>query len=684
MASGAVIARILSQYSDKGSAAARKDIKKLGGDFDKFAKHAKMAFGVAAAASAAFAIKVGVDSVKAAMDDQKSQALLAKSLQNTTHASAATVAGVEKYIDRLELATGVSDNLLRPSLAALARVTGSVTKAQYLQGIAMDTSAGTGKDLETVSLAISKAVNGNFGALTRLGVPLDKAALKSKDLNKILKTLSNTFAGQAAVLANTFTGRLARMGVALEQMKEKIGFALLPVIQGFVDKISNEVLPKIQAWIELNQGKLAQGLQNAANFVYALTRRAIALGEWIANHKKMIEEFAVILASLWVAGRVLAFATAIGRIATAFKAVATASKAAAFWEALATGGASLAAGLAAVAVLGLGTAWVTAGKQAVVSGNKMAGAGRGGVALINAKLAELSNSAIGKANFGHQVAYGLAKKRLDVIKQISAVEFNTSKEVTKKTLGEIARQKEIAMLKKFGVTPTDPAMYDAIEYEAARQNLVKQAKILQDAETNAILAKFEAQMKTVAAAQKYSDIIAALADGKLSDAEVINLSVKWGMTTKAVIDYIVAAGFTKFELDKSFTAGPDSVTDAWEKARLKYLAYLAATTGITIPNTGSSGGGGNVIVPRPSYKADGSDRAGGDFGTPYVSPNTNQQGSAYVNSNGSDRAGGVSPIVINVNGSLLDQGGLINAVQGAVQQLTRNGSSLSGNSSRGG
>ena len=52
MAIGAVVARILTQYSDKGSKAAQKDIAKLGRKFDDFAKKTTRAFGLAAASFA--------------------------------------------------------------------------------------------------------------------------------------------------------------------------------------------------------------------------------------------------------------------------------------------------------------------------------------------------------------------------------------------------------------------------------------------------------------------------------------------------------------------------------------------------------------------------------------------------------------------------------------------------------
>ena len=95
MATGAVVARILTQYSDKGSKAAQKDIAKLGKRIDAFGAKAAKAFGVAAAASGALAVKIGKDSVRAAIEDNKSQAALAKTLYSTVGATDAVVASVE-------------------------------------------------------------------------------------------------------------------------------------------------------------------------------------------------------------------------------------------------------------------------------------------------------------------------------------------------------------------------------------------------------------------------------------------------------------------------------------------------------------------------------------------------------------------------------------------------------------
>ena len=78
-----IIERIITVYNDKGSKQALKDLKKLEKQFAAAGKKIAKAFAVATVATAAFAVKVGVDAVKAAMEDQKSQALLANTLRNT-------------------------------------------------------------------------------------------------------------------------------------------------------------------------------------------------------------------------------------------------------------------------------------------------------------------------------------------------------------------------------------------------------------------------------------------------------------------------------------------------------------------------------------------------------------------------------------------------------------------------
>jgi len=209
---------------------------KLGG----FAKKAGLAFAAAGAAAAAYAGKLLIDGVKSAIEDEAAQSKLATTLQNVTGATTAQIKATEDYITQTALANGITDDVLRPSLDRLVRSTKDVTKAQELQQLALDIAAGTGKDLGAVTEALAKAYDGNFGALKKLGVPLDENILKTKDFDAAAAALAATFAGQASTQADTFAGKMARLNVAFDEAKETVGSyvldAITPLLSAFVDK----------------------------------------------------------------------------------------------------------------------------------------------------------------------------------------------------------------------------------------------------------------------------------------------------------------------------------------------------------------------------------------------------------------------------------------------------------------
>jgi hypothetical protein len=353
MATGAIIARIITQYSAKGSKQAQKDITKLGKDFDKFANKTAKAFAVAAAASAAFAIKVGKDAVKGAMEDQKQQVALATALRNVTGATDEAIAKTVEYLDKLELLVGVDNNQLIPSLQILTQATKDVTTAQNLQALALDISAGASKDLGSVSLALAKAVGGNVTALTKLGVPLDADAVKAKDLDAILNSLAATFSGQASQRAETFEFRINRLNLAFNQILDQLGYALIPVLEQLAITIQNEILPQLQAWISANKDELAAGLETIINQVPVLIEQVINLFRFIKRNLGTIKVLSALLVSTFAGAKVyagvIALTTGINILTAAFGRQAVAATAAGTATAFATGGASALAALAGIA-----------------------------------------------------------------------------------------------------------------------------------------------------------------------------------------------------------------------------------------------------------------------------------------------------------------------------------------------
>jgi hypothetical protein len=224
---------------------ADKDVATFGDKISKFGKIAGAAFAAAGAAAVAYAGKLAIDGVKSAIEDEAAQAKLANTLKNVTQATDAQIASTEEFILQTSLATGVADDELRPSLDRLTRATKDVDKAQKLQALALDISAGSGKSLQAVTEALSKAQEGNLAGLGRLGVGIDKAELKTLTFDQITAKLAGTFENQASKQADTFQGKLARLQVAFDEGKETVGGYILTAITPLVETLVKRVIPAI-------------------------------------------------------------------------------------------------------------------------------------------------------------------------------------------------------------------------------------------------------------------------------------------------------------------------------------------------------------------------------------------------------------------------------------------------------
>lgn len=221
---------IISSLDGDGFKKAITQLKALETNSERAGYIAGKAFLPAVAAMGALTAAAGY-SIKAAVEDSAAQAQLAKTLQNVVGATDAQVAATEKQISAMQMATGVADDQLRPAYASLVLGTKDLATANEALQLAMDISAGTGTDLASVSDALAKAYGGNFKALRQLSPELYAMIKDGADLETVMATLAKTFGGSAAVAANTAEGKFKRLGVALGEVQESIGLALLPAVE---------------------------------------------------------------------------------------------------------------------------------------------------------------------------------------------------------------------------------------------------------------------------------------------------------------------------------------------------------------------------------------------------------------------------------------------------------------------
>jgi len=254
----------------KGVNGASNEVQGFGDRVAKFGKMAGAAFAAAGVAAAAYAGKLLVDGVKSAIADEAAQAKLATTLENVTGATNAQIAAVESQITKTSLLTGLTDDELRPSFERFVRATKDADQALKLQAVAIDVAAGSGKSLEAVTNAMSKAAEGNAGSLAKLGVGLTAAQLKTMSMEEITAQLAATFGGQASQQADTFQGKMQRLQVAFDEGKESVGSFVLDAITPMVSGFVNSVIPAVQ--------KLAEELGPK------LTPIFIALRDYIQNY----------------------------------------------------------------------------------------------------------------------------------------------------------------------------------------------------------------------------------------------------------------------------------------------------------------------------------------------------------------------------------------------------------------
>lgn len=177
----------------------------------------------------------GKQAAQAALEDQRAQERLAKTLENVTGATKAQVAAVEDYISKTESQYAVIDDELRPAFETLVRATKDTAQAQQMLQLALDVSAGSGKSLQEVSTALVKAMGGQMRSLKDLGIQVKTTSGDTASFTDVQAQLNAMFSGQAAEAANSQTGEMRKLQIQYENLKESIGRALLPVMIQLAD-----------------------------------------------------------------------------------------------------------------------------------------------------------------------------------------------------------------------------------------------------------------------------------------------------------------------------------------------------------------------------------------------------------------------------------------------------------------
>lgn len=292
------------------------EIESFGSKVGDFGKKAGLAFAAAGVAAAAYAGKLLIDGVQSAIADEAAQIRLANALKNVVGASDANIKSMESFITKTSLATGVTDDQLRPALERLTRSTKDIAEAQALTNLALDIAAAKNISVETAAIALAKANDGNVNALKKLGITLgdnatnlvsynqeqakltkllaeqdlvletsgakskeyaaitEKVAEKQKLVNElglagidVFGELGKEFSGASSEAAETFAGKMDRLKIAFEEGKETVGAFVLDAITPMVTVFLTKVVPMIQQFSDEIGPKLTPIFKGVSTFI---------------------------------------------------------------------------------------------------------------------------------------------------------------------------------------------------------------------------------------------------------------------------------------------------------------------------------------------------------------------------------------------------------------------------------
>jgi hypothetical protein len=335
----------------KGLDDAEKVVNKSADQISDFGKKAALAFAAVGAAATAFA----VSAVKAAAEDEKARKSLEQTIRSSTKATEAQIASIDNYIDKQSIATATTDDVLRPAFARLIRSTQDVTKAQDLLSLSQEIAAATGKPLEVVANALGKSFDGQNTALGKLGLGIDAATLKTMSHEEIMQRLKGTYNGFIENEATNAEFKFKQLTIALDQTKEKIGLALLPIVKEFADYLLATVVPNVQALAAglTGDNSVTAGITDATQGAYEFGQQLKSTIVFLISIKDELLIIGGIIATVFVANKIAAFVTSIQTLITAMVALRNASAAAGVAVGFATGGASVGTAAAAIAAVGV-------------------------------------------------------------------------------------------------------------------------------------------------------------------------------------------------------------------------------------------------------------------------------------------------------------------------------------------
>lgn len=218
------------------------------GNIGKVNKSLKaLQFGFAAAGIAAAALaKFAFDAVRAAAEDEMSNARLNAALKARGFLTD-DLAGKVKEQTAAMAALGITDDQVRAGIEVGSRFFADQTTILEANSVAADVAAVTGQSLADVVTTIGKGAQGQLKGLRALGIQVNKGATAQD----ILTAISAKYSGIASEIADTTGGKFLAAQVGINEKMEEFGYTILPAVNEALGFMTDTVLPALETQLGL-------------------------------------------------------------------------------------------------------------------------------------------------------------------------------------------------------------------------------------------------------------------------------------------------------------------------------------------------------------------------------------------------------------------------------------------------
>lgn len=221
---------------------ATRQLEGINGKIQGMSKQLRIAGGIMMGVGAGITAVLG-SAMKAAAEEEAGIIKMSTAMHNMGIEYDQVKDSLEGWIDAQQQKTAIADSDQREALATLITMTGDLTQAQDLLTVAMDLSAGTGKDLGSSTTILGYALAGNWGMLNRMLPAM--ASLKTEEEKWAF--LREKFAGQAEAYGQTMAGQMQLLKNNIGDIKETVGGFIVEAVAPLVQNVQ-AVIQNIKGW----------------------------------------------------------------------------------------------------------------------------------------------------------------------------------------------------------------------------------------------------------------------------------------------------------------------------------------------------------------------------------------------------------------------------------------------------